>query len=352
MDASAELVRLIHAVLDGEASAHEIAELERLMAADPAVRHEFATWRAMFGALHEWPQAHPPEGLVAAVTAAVAAVPVPVPRRSLPARLFATHRRTKPPDSTMEAFQMSETRKPGRSTRKMWIGGGLVVVAAVISIVAFDYPPQAAGVLGTIMPAERYRAPQSGAEAIKLGDQTIAQLMQTDAFDRAVKDPQLKALAQDANMRLLAQLLAKTPEASLAMLQNVEAAKAAAENTAQAQLLLANVALSQQVMSELAAKQTVAEHANLANAIMQKMDASQAILANVNAASYALLYPQAALAIAANAEASHMLMQTSVANMSMLSSAMAQSMAQNAAANATLLQSAQAQAERNSQAGQ
>lgn len=351
MDASTELVRLIHAVLDGEASAHEIAELERLMAADPAVRREFATWRAMFGALHEWPQAHPPEGLVAAVTAAVASVPVPVPRRSLPARLFATHRRTKPPDSTMEALQMSETRK-GRSTRKMWIGGGLVVVAAVISIVAFDYPPQAAGVLGTIMPAERYRAPQSGAEAIKLGDQSIAQLMQTDAFDRAVKDPQLKALAQDANMRLLAQLLAKTPEASLAMLQNVEAAKAAAENTAQAQLLLANVNLSQQVMSELAAKQTVAEHADLANAIMQKMDASKAILANVDAARYALLQPNAALAIAANVEASRMLLQTPAANMAMLSSAMAQSMAQNAAANVTLLQSAQAQAERNSRAGQ
>ena len=68
-----ELTELMHAVLDGEASAAEARELERLLAADPAARAEFDELERLFEALHSVPQQYPPEGLVAAVDGGAAA---------------------------------------------------------------------------------------------------------------------------------------------------------------------------------------------------------------------------------------------------------------------------------------
>ncbi len=64
-----ELTELMHAVLDGEATAAETRELERHLAADPEARAEFDSLRALFDELKGVPQAFPPEGLVASVMA-------------------------------------------------------------------------------------------------------------------------------------------------------------------------------------------------------------------------------------------------------------------------------------------
>ncbi|MBK6395395.1 MAG: hypothetical protein IPF73_12500 [Betaproteobacteria bacterium] len=61
--------RLMHAVLDGEATPAEALELEGLLEADPALRERYVEWQAMFDAMQRMPQAYPPEGLVAAVMA-------------------------------------------------------------------------------------------------------------------------------------------------------------------------------------------------------------------------------------------------------------------------------------------
>jgi len=42
-------------------------------------------------------------------------------------------------------------------------------------------------ITGTVAPAERYRAEQPGTNEIQLGDQSVQELMQTDAFDRMIK---------------------------------------------------------------------------------------------------------------------------------------------------------------------
>ncbi len=51
-------------------------------------------------------------------------------------------------------------------------------------------------VTGTVAPAERYRADQPGADDIQLGDQSIQELMQTDAFDAMNKDESFRELAR------------------------------------------------------------------------------------------------------------------------------------------------------------
>ena len=83
-----ELAELMHAVLDGEATAAQKRALERQLASDPAARSEFDALRGIFSELEALPPADPPEGLVAAVMA------------ELPARL-----------ETVE-------RKPRRETRR------------------------------------------------------------------------------------------------------------------------------------------------------------------------------------------------------------------------------------------
>jgi len=62
---------LMHAVLDGEATAAQAADLQQRLAADPAAQAEFDELQRLFNELGRVPARHPPEGLVASVMAAV-----------------------------------------------------------------------------------------------------------------------------------------------------------------------------------------------------------------------------------------------------------------------------------------
>src|SRR5476649_1279081 len=64
-----ELIRLMHEVLDGAATAEEARELQSLLAHDPAGRAEFEDLRRVFVGLNTMPNALPPAGLVASVMA-------------------------------------------------------------------------------------------------------------------------------------------------------------------------------------------------------------------------------------------------------------------------------------------
>ncbi len=71
----------MHTVLDGEATAEEARELDRLLGANPAARGQFEALKSLFDELGSVPQAFPPEGLVAAVMAKVPRRPAPGPDR-------------------------------------------------------------------------------------------------------------------------------------------------------------------------------------------------------------------------------------------------------------------------------
>src|SRR5579863_4595461 len=64
-----ELIRLMHEVLDGAASAGEARELDRRLADDPEARAQFDELERLFAELNRMPKALPPEGLLASVLA-------------------------------------------------------------------------------------------------------------------------------------------------------------------------------------------------------------------------------------------------------------------------------------------
>jgi len=69
------LNELMHAVLDGEATAVEARELDAVLARDAKAKDEFDELRSLFDVLAAVPQRFPPEGLVAAVTARLGELP-------------------------------------------------------------------------------------------------------------------------------------------------------------------------------------------------------------------------------------------------------------------------------------
>src|SRR5690242_14473157 len=64
-----QLIELMHAVLDGEATSDERRALETALGRDPSARSEFEELRKLFEGLRAVPQPFPPEGLVASVIA-------------------------------------------------------------------------------------------------------------------------------------------------------------------------------------------------------------------------------------------------------------------------------------------
>ena len=221
----AELTECIQAVLDGVATPDQARQLEQQLAVDAAARSEFAQWQQLFVALGQTPQASPPEGLVAAVTAAADAhlqiarcrdQPLDRPAviayrrpesRGEASRFRAIFRRSDRSASTRERDIMSEQQRIGFGNRKLWAGGAVMLLAVGVAMIAFDLPPKSSDVVGTIAPAERYRAPQSGAEAVQLGQPTAAQTSTAgaDKADAAVKaekaDVGLKAEKADAGLK-------------------------------------------------------------------------------------------------------------------------------------------------------
>ena len=210
------LTELMHAVLDGEASAAEVHELERRLAADPAARAEFDDWQRLFHALGEVAQEHAPEGLVASVTAALPSPPrtagdrgQPFPDRRVlghtrfgfPRRVFGESRAMQPPRVAPSTPTRSVTMTQQSrifAHRKAWLGAGIAAAAAVVvAQVAFDFPV-AKDVIGTVAPAERYRAAPNGSEDVKLGVPagSTANSTATNEASRSVAEKSAELTAQ------------------------------------------------------------------------------------------------------------------------------------------------------------
>src|SRR5690242_16692726 len=89
---------------------------------------------------------------------------------------------------------------------RTWVGlSGLVVVGTGVALVAQGFPPQGASTSGTIVSAERYHASQVSDADVGLGNQDVAQIMQTDTFELMVKNPSFRAMVLDPGFQALAQ---------------------------------------------------------------------------------------------------------------------------------------------------
>jgi len=82
-------------------------------------------------------------------------------------------------------------------------GAAFILVAAGAYGLGRVYPPLGPSA-GTIAPSQRYQAPQVGEGDITLGDTSVPELMQTDAFELMVKDPNFRALAASPGFQALA----------------------------------------------------------------------------------------------------------------------------------------------------
>jgi len=183
-----ELIELMHAVLDGEATAAQKRALERQLASDPAACAEFDALQGIFRGLEALPPAHPPEGLVGAIMA-----DLPANQLSRPSRVFSatsdvpsnanTVRRPTRSWSIPGSESMSEQNG---SKRKLWIGTGLVALAAVIIVSSgIDFPPGGTSTSGAIVPAQRYRADQPATTGVGQTGQADAQRTAQPVADNA-----------------------------------------------------------------------------------------------------------------------------------------------------------------------
>ena len=175
----------MQAVLDGVATPAEARDVEARVAADPAARERFEELRAAFEALRSVPKAFPPEGLVASVLAAL-------PPESRPPhedeQLFDTPRvigassrnrrggRSRRGNGFIRVLQpwvfprgraMNERNNGMSGNRKIMIGGGLAIAAAAVAVSLGVFPPNSSETAGTIVPAQRYRAPQPTAADVQ-----------------------------------------------------------------------------------------------------------------------------------------------------------------------------------------
>src|SRR4051812_5850391 len=88
--------------------------------------------------------------------------------------------------------------------RKMYLTTAGVLVFGIAAYgLGRVYPPVGPSA-GTVAPAQRYVSSQVGEGDVTLGDTSVPELMQTDAFQVMVKDPNFRALANDPGFAALA----------------------------------------------------------------------------------------------------------------------------------------------------
>ncbi len=72
---------------------------------------------------------------------------------------------------------------------KVWmLVAALAVAIAAVVFFGGNYPPDSEMASGTIVPAERYRADQITSDDVVLGDESLAQFMQTDEFELLINN--------------------------------------------------------------------------------------------------------------------------------------------------------------------
>ena len=90
------------------------------------------------------------------------------------------------------------------NNRRMILTGAAVVAVGLGAYgLGRVYPPLGPS-SGTVAPAQRYVSSQVGDQDVTLGDTSVPQLMQTDAFEAMVKNPEFRKLARDPNFGALA----------------------------------------------------------------------------------------------------------------------------------------------------
>lgn len=170
---------LLHARLDDELTAVQRTEVERLLASDDSARQRADQLEALGRSLDVLEPVNPPARVMHAVLAHV-----------------------KRGASTADAD--AETATLGgvlMRTKVLWgLAAAAAIVLAFFSVTGF--PPSLGGTEGAIGAAKRYQAGQIAASDVKLGDQAAQEFLQSDLFDKLMKDESVRKALSDPGIRL------------------------------------------------------------------------------------------------------------------------------------------------------
>lgn len=97
-----------------------------------------------------------------------------------------------------------------RGHARIWFLGVGVVAAAALVIFLKNYPPQPADAAGTVGAAQRYNSPQIAKSDVTVTPDELTTWIQSDTFDRIVKDPEARAIfTSEAFSRLVSDASAR-----------------------------------------------------------------------------------------------------------------------------------------------
>jgi hypothetical protein len=178
---------LLDARRDGTLDSAGQAELEQLLADDPAAGRRAAELDALSQALEEARDDQPPTGLAPQVMQRIARVPA---RRSVA--------------QVIQWMPRSNSRGGRVMAKKVMFGVAAAAAIVLISVAITGFPKvNSTGTLGAISAAKRAQAPQINAADVKTDDPSVQQFLQSDTFDRLMKDPNTKKLLADPQYRVM-----------------------------------------------------------------------------------------------------------------------------------------------------
>src|SRR5438270_6573791 len=119
------------------------------------------------------------------------------------------------------------TRLTSNNRRMILTTAGVLAVGLGAYGLGRVYPPLGPSA-GTVGAAQRYVNPLVSDKDVTLGDTSVPQLMQSDAFEAMVRDPSFRKLVRDPNFSALAQ----NPAAMAALASNAAAFQSLAQNPA------------------------------------------------------------------------------------------------------------------------
>ena len=169
---------LLQARVDDELTPAQRVEVERLLAHDEAARLRAGELKALVDALNVPGPADPPARVMRTVMAYI-------------------H------DNAPEALHESQMAVTGGLMRTKVLWGLAAAAAIVLAVLGYTgFPPEAGGSEGAIGAAKRYQAGQIAASDVKLGDQAAQEFLQSDLFDKLMKDESVRKALNDPDIRV------------------------------------------------------------------------------------------------------------------------------------------------------
>ena len=165
---------LLNGAIDNALDPAERDELNQLLERDPRAATKLEELRRMTRAIEDLGQADPPADLVKGVMQAV---------------------------STGRTNGVSSAEGGMGMARKVMMG--LAAAAAVVLGVfaVTGYPPIGRGTEGSIDAAKRYQSQQLAARDVVLGDTAVQEFLQSDVFDRLMRDDAARKLLTNVRTR-------------------------------------------------------------------------------------------------------------------------------------------------------